>query len=233
VLEEPDGGAGSEELSLTIEGVAARERGEDAFDLIIKTSRGELAAVLHPCEGESGAAIYVGGALGGFDGPAAAIYPRLARELAQASPGMTGLRLHYREPGEFEECVIDVLAGASFLRGIGAARLALVGHSFGAAVAIKAGELSEVVRGVAALSSQLYGTRSVQHLTPKSLLLAHGTADGILDCAASKDIYERAAEPKQLVLYDGADHSLLQCREELFGLLKTWLMDVAGPQVAQ
>ena len=128
--------------------------------------------------------IYVGGALGGFDGPAGGLYPKLAHELSRPG-GMTGLRLHYRQPGEFEECVLDVLGGVSFLRGVGAQRVVLVGHSFGAAVVIKAGELSDAVAGVAALSPQLYGTRMVERLAPRPLLLVHGTADQILNAEAS------------------------------------------------
>ena len=222
----------SEDLSgdaeIAIEAVAGRERPDGAFDLLIKTSRGEISGILHACEGEPAAALFLGGAMGGFDGPAGGLYARLAQELsARESGGLSGLRLHYREPGEFLECVLDALAGLSFLKGIGAQRVALVGHSFGAAVAIKAGGISDLACGVAALSSQLYGTRSVERLAPKSLLLAHGTADGVLDCAASRDIYERAREPKRLVLYEGADHSLAQCADELFELLREWLVEVA------
>jgi alpha-beta hydrolase superfamily lysophospholipase len=56
----------------------------------------------------------------------------------------------------------------------------------------------------------------------------HGTADGVLDYAASKDIYERAQEPKRLVLYDGADHSLASRADELFELLRAWLLETTG-----
>jgi dienelactone hydrolase len=225
--------AGPEDLSgdleLSIAGVASHEREDGALDLLIKTSRGDINAVMHPCEGESGAAIFVGGALGGLDGPANKIYARLAAALVapEAGAGLTSLRLHYREPGEFQEGVLDVLAGLSLLKGLGARRVALVGHSFGAAVVIKAGELSDLVSGVAALSPQLYGTRTVQRLSPKPLLLVHGTSDSILDCAASSDIYGRALEPKQIVLYEAADHSLASCADQLFELLSGWLVQVA------
>jgi hypothetical protein len=220
----------NDDLELSIQGVAARERADGAVDVSLNTSRGDLAGILHPCEGESGAAVFLGGALGGFDGPARGLYPRLAAALADPEEprGLTSLRLHYRRPGEFQECVLDVLGGLSFLKGIGARRVAIVGHSFGAAVAIKSGELSEQVTGVAALSSQLHGTHSVERLAPKSLLLVHGTADGILDCAASRDIYDRAQEPKRLVLYEGADHTLASCADELFELLRGWLVEVGG-----
>ena len=220
----------SGDLELAIRAVAARERPDGALDLSINSTRGEIEGILHPCEGQPGAAIFVGGALGGLDGPAGGLYARLGEQLAhpEAGPGLSSLRLHYRRPGDFEECVLDVLGGVSVMKAIGARRVALVGHSFGGAVAIKAGELSELACGVAALSSQIHGTRTVERLSPKPLLLAHGAADGVLDCAASRDIYERALEPKRLVLYEGAGHSLTQCAEELFALLQAWLSEVAA-----
>jgi alpha-beta hydrolase superfamily lysophospholipase len=113
----------------------------------------------------------------------------------------------------------------SLLRGFGATGgIALVGHSFGAAVVIKAGELSPAVAGVAALSSQLYGTQTVNQLA-KPLLLVHGMRDGVLDHAASEDIHRRASEPKRLVLYAEADHSLRQAAGALEELLAQWLPD--------
>ena len=214
----------SGDLELSILGVAGKERPDGAVDININSTRGEINGILHTCEGEPGAVIYVGGALGGFDGPAGGLYPKLAHELTSPG-GMTGLRLHYRQPGEFEECVLDVLGGVSFLRGVGAQRVVLVGHSFGAAVVIKAGELSDAVAGVAALSPQLYGTRTVERLAPRPLLIVHGTADKILDAEASKDIYSRAKEPKRLELYEGAGHGLGSCAEELFELVKGWLLE--------
>ncbi len=214
----------SGELELSILGVAGKERPDGAIDVNINTTRGEINGILHTCEGEPGAVIYVGGALGGLEGPADGLYPRLAHELSRPG-GMTGLRLHYRKPGAFEECVLDVLGGVSFLRGVGAQRVVLVGHSFGAAVVIKAGELSDAVVGVAALSPQLYGTRTVERLAPRPLLLVHGTADQILDAEASRDIYARAKEPKRLELYDGAGHGLGSCAEELYELAKGWLLE--------
>jgi len=223
-----DTGADSQDLELSIEGVAAHPEPDGNLRVLIATSRGEIRAVLHPCGEHPGAAIYVGGALGGFEGPANESYPRLANRLR---PSLSGLRVHYRHPGEFEECVLDVLAGVSFLRGFGAGRIALVGHSFGGAVVIKAGELSDAVAGVAALSPQLYGTRTVERLA-KPLLLVHGMRDGVLDHMASEDIHARALEPKRLVLYAEADHSLAQSADDLDELLAGWLVDIAGDRPA-
>lgn len=211
-----------EDLQLAIERVAAHPEPDGTLRVLLQTTRGEIRAILHPCADHPGAVIYVGGAMGGFQGPAGELYPRLAERLR---PRLSGLRLHYRQPNVLEECVLDVLAGVSFLRGVGAGEVALVGHSFGAAVVIKAGELSDGVAAVAALSPQTYGTRTVERLG-KPLLLVHGMQDDVLAHAASEDIYARAEEPKRIVLYAEATHSLKECAVELEELLAEWLPSV-------
>jgi len=222
--DEPAESGADEDLELSIQTVAAHPEPDGNLRVLIATTRGEIRAMLHPCGDAPGAVIYVGGAMGGFEGPASGLYGRLAGRLRDR---MSGLRIHYRQPGEFMECVLDVLAGVSFLRGFGAGPIALVGHSFGGAVVIKAGELSDAVAGVAALSSQLYGTRTVERLG-KPLLVVHGMRDAILDHAASEDIHARAAEPKRLVLYADADHLLTQVADELDELLASWLIERVG-----
>jgi len=213
-----------DDLELEITQVAGHPEADGNMRLLIGTTRGEIRGVLHPCATAPGGVIYVGGAMGGFEGPARDLYGRLADRLR---PQLSGLRIHYRQPGVFEECVVDVLAGVSFLRGVGVGDIALVGHSFGGAVVIKAGELSAEVTGVAALSPQLYGTRTVERLG-KPLLLVHGMRDGILDHAASEDIHARARDPKRLVLYAEGDHMLTQCAGDVEELLAAWLPPVAG-----
>lgn len=214
---EQDGG----DLELRITGVAVQPHEDGAYLTRLGTTRGEISAVLHPHEGGTGAVIFVGGAMGGLDGPADHLYARLAPRLLDE--GVTSLRVEYRKPGEFFECVLDTLGGMSFLTGIGARRVVLVGHSFGGAVVIKAGELSNAVTAVAAMSSQLYGADNVQRLAPKALLLVHGDADDVLDAEASQLIYDRAGEPKQIVIYPEAGHGLLEAREEVFDLLLEWI----------
>lgn len=219
---EDDDAPPSGDLELSITNVAAHPEPDGNLRVLIGTSRGEIRGILHPCATEPAAVIYVGGAMGGFEGPANDLYGRLADRLR---PRMSGLRLHYRHPNELEECVLDVLAGVSFLRGVGATGgIALVGHSFGGAVVIKAGEIAPAVVGVAALSPQLHGTRTV-HQLGKPLLLVHGMRDGVLDHAASEDIHARALEPKRIVLYAEADHSLSQAAVEVEELLASWLTE--------
>lgn len=209
------------ELELRILQAAAQDNQDGSFRVVLRTSRGEIFAILTPVEGGTGAAVFVGGAGGGFDGPAGGIYAGLAPSLAEA--GVSSLRLDYRYPEQFQECVLDALAGVSFLRGIGAERVALVGHSQGGGVVIRAASLSDSVVAVAALSSQLHGTEAVETIAPRPLLLVHGMDDQVLEATASQIIFDRAREPKELVLYQAAGHSLAQCRDELFALLSGWI----------
>ncbi len=217
-----DEGFAEPDLELAILEVAAQPSDEEegAFRIAIRTSRGEIACVLTPCEGEDGAVVMVGGAYGGLNGPADSVYARLAEPLTRS--GLSTLRVHYRLPDVFAECVLDVLASVSFLKGIGARRIGLVGHSFGGAVAIKSAQISDLVVAVVAMSPQLYGTRQVEQMS-KPLLLVHGMEDQVLEMVASQDIYDRANEPKEIVLLPETGHSLIQAKDRVYDLLLDWL----------
>jgi pimeloyl-ACP methyl ester carboxylesterase len=203
---------------LQVRGMPPDETGAMRVQLV--TTRGNIEGILHVVEGGTGAVICVGGAMGGLDGPADRLYARLPAGLAAHS--ISVLRLDYRQPNVFEECVADVLAGCSFLKGIGALSIALVGHSFGGAVVIKAGELAPIVAAVCSLSPQLFGTRQVENLE-RPLLLVHGAADTILDHEASEDIYRRANDPRQIVLLADTGHSLARSKQKVEALLLEWL----------
>lgn len=73
---------------------------------------------------------------------------------------------------------------------------------------ISAGAESDKVIGVATVASQTYGTDAVGALSPRSLLLLHGTADQCLRDHCSKQLYRQAREPKKIILFDGDDHGL-------------------------
>ena len=210
-------------LTLQVHRVSAEPQAADQYAITLHTSRGDIAGVLHAREGLTAAVVWVGGASGGLDGPADAIYPALGEALVKE--GVASLRLDYRAPNHLVECTLDALAGVSFLGGIGAESLGLVGHSFGGAVAIAAGVHSPSVKAVAALSSQTYGATDVALLAPRPLLLVHGLEDTRLPPACSEQIFRWARQPKDLVLIPGAGHGLRQCRQQLFDLLKGWLVD--------
>lgn len=227
-----DDEAGPEtELELSILQAAVAPEPDGAYRFLLRTTRGDITGLLHVCEGEPGAAVLFGGASGGLEGPAGGLYARLSPALLEA--GVSALRLDYRQPGDFDECLLDVLGALSFLKGIGAEHAVLVGHSFGGAVAIRAAEFSPLVSGVAALSSQLHGTENVAGIAPRPLLLVHGMDDQVLEATASEIIYQRAAEPKRLVLYADAGHALMQCGDELFELLREWIPQHARPAIGR
>ena len=219
-------GSNADELELSIKGVRTLEGDEPGeIKVDLNTTRGVIETFLRPVEGKTGCAIFVGGAAGGVDGPANRVYVRLAGELA--TKGVSSLRVRYRDAGEFEECVMDALAACSFLRGIGGDRAVIVGHSFGGAVAIKAGELGDLISAVVAMSSQRFGTQDVERLE-KPLLLIHGSNDDVLDRAASDDIFGRAREPKRLVILEGAGHGLREAAGDVFNILNDFVSREVG-----
>jgi dienelactone hydrolase len=136
---------------------------------------------------------------------------------------VSSLRLCYRHPNVLPECALDVLAGVVYLTQGGAQPMVLVGHSFGGAVVITAGALHEHVAGVVALAPQTYGARLAGQLAPRPLLVVHGKADTRLPYTCGVQIYDWAQEPKQLVLYEGAEHRLDECAAELDQLLTQWI----------
>ncbi|HJU11640.1 MAG TPA: hypothetical protein VJ728_12225 [Candidatus Binataceae bacterium] len=209
-----------DDLQLRILGVERGDEVAGARKFLIRTSRGEIPIIVHTAENASRVALCVCGAIGGFDGPAM-LYPRLG--LTMPHTGYAIARMNYRYPNEFDECVLDILGALTFVGSMGHERAALIGHSFGGAVVINAGTLSPLVTTVVAISSQLAGAHVVSELAPKPLLLIHGTADRILPDECSRMLYERAREPKELKLFDGADHRLTSHGDELFTTVQEWL----------
>lgn len=211
---------GDDHLELRIVGVELAEEIAGARQMSLRTTSGAIPIVLHATAGATRAAICVSGALGGLDGPAM-LYARMGAQMPQR--GITVARVDYRAPNDFAECLLDALAAVAFLKGTGYQRAALVGHSFGGAVAINAGTLNPIVTAVVAISSQLAGAQVVNELAPKPLLLIHGTADEIIPPRASELIFERAGEPRQLELIEGGDHRLRGFGDRLLDLAGAWL----------
>ncbi|HEU0175017.1 MAG TPA: alpha/beta hydrolase [Blastocatellia bacterium] len=171
----------------------------------IHTPEGVIKGMLHKAEGSRSAMIMVGDADGGLDGPAG-LYESLAEQLQKA--GIMALRIDYREPNDLRESIYDVLAGVEAVRQQGAERVALLGWSFGGAVVITAGVASDLVVGVATIACQNFGAEMASDLSPKSLLIMHGTEDPETPDQYSRNLYARAHQPKELVLYSGGDHDL-------------------------
>jgi hypothetical protein len=195
--------------------------GESGESVLLRTDRGDIQALRHPAPAAQHGVIWVGGARGGFGRPGQGAYARLAEALRQAR--ITSLRLCYRHPNVLPECALDILAGIAALQQDGVQRVVLVGHSFGGAVVITAGAVHEHVAGVVALAPQTYGARLAGRLAPRPLLVVHGKADTPLPYTCGVQIYDWSREPKQLVLYEGAEHRLDECAESLGQLLTQWI----------
>lgn len=191
--------------------------------------RGPVRGIYHRAPNPRGGVIWLGGFDGGFDGPAGGIYRTLAQALVRH--GIASLRLDFRvkgSPGNLGEAIFDAEQGIAFLQEQGILGAALVGHSFGGAVAIAAGVRNAAVAGVVTLSAQTAGAQEVERLSPRPILLIHGAEDRRLPPFLSQYLYGRAGEPKELVILPGVRHSLRQRRRELGQLLTAWLVRLFG-----
>jgi dienelactone hydrolase len=119
-----------------------------------------------------------------------------------------------------------MLAACDVLHHEGVDRVVLLGWSFGGAVVITAGAMSDLVVGVATVASQTHGADAVASLSPKSLLLVHGTADTTLPDSCSRQLYAEAGEPKKLVLYPGDNHVIEHHAADMLDTLYRWSLDL-------
>jgi len=212
-------------------GVSRGQNEGKSIPIQLQTSRGDIRADYYPATSNGAptkmGVVWVEGAGGhGPEGPPETIYPPVCERLQRK--GIAGLRLHYRRPGFTVHCVLDALCGIAFLQSEGIDRVALVGHSFGGAVVISAGALSPVVRAVVPMSSQTEDTELASRVSPRPMLLIHGTSDSTLPSSCSEEIYEEAKEPKELRLFRGAGHDLFAVRDDVIDLLVTWIPEQLG-----
>lgn len=203
-----------------------KARGDGFRRITLRTARGRIETRLYAEPDAASATLLVGGSGGGFDSPACNLYGVLGAELPAA--GIACLRLRYRDPTDLDGSVYDAKAGLRFLVGqVGAGRLGVVGHSLGGAVAITAGVAAQVTT-VVTLSTQSYGTETVDDLAPRPILLIHGTADEVLPPGCSVVTWRRARPPKELRLINGARHVLDEAAGEVHDLVRAWLVRHLG-----
>ena len=177
------------------------------------TNRGEFSGIIHRAKESTRAVIFVCGARGGFVGPGPESYAHLSERFLDE--GITSLRIDYRLPNDLLECALDLMVGAGHLNDIGYGPVVVVGHSFGGAVVIAAGATSPTSRGsypspapdlpgrygrATGATQAACGPRQGRY--PPSLLL----------CPADLRMGQGT---KELVLFEGAEHRLEECRDEL------------------
>lgn len=197
----------------------------EVYDLVeIETDRGTTVCHYYAAKEARNGVVMVGGAGGEFDTPARGLYPRLAQDLR--NDRISTVRVHCRSPTSLVESVVDTVLGMNFLKSQGISAIGLVGYSFGGAVAIQAAG-DPAVRAVVAVAVAVAVAATWPVAGPPgdaALLLLHGDADTVVSPRSSEEIYRRAREPKRLVIYEGAGHTLDEEVEGLDVEVKAWLL---------
>lgn len=189
----------------------------------LQTDRGKITCRFYSVDETSLGAIYVGGVGGGFDTPANDLYPYLSKKLKLE--GISSLRIRFRNPRSVEESVHDVLAGLKFLESEGINKIALVGHSLGGAAVIQAAALSKSVKTVVTLATQSYGADNVSDISAdSSILLIHGLADPVLPSYCSKQVFDIAHDPKQIITLPNNGHCLDESAEDVHEIVYKWIL---------
>ncbi len=196
----------------------------EAYEIVeIETDRGTTTCRYYEAEGARNGVVMVGGTGGGFDTPGRELYPRLAKDLK--NDRISALRVQYRHPNDLVESAVDTILGTRYLESRDVSAIGLVGHSLGGAVVIQAAANDPAVRVVVTISTQTDGTEPVAGLAGRAaILLIHGDADPVLPHRSSEEVYRRAHEPKRLVIYEGAGHTLDEVAESLYVDVKAWLL---------
>ena len=213
-----------EQRELVISDVHIGPIHEGYYPLTLVTNAGNIACRYYQAPNARRGVIWAGCAAGGWGSPAKGLYPRLCHELM--GRGISSLWVCYRHPTELAESAVDVVAGIDYFHRDGVDVVALVGHSFGAAVVVQAAAVAPAVRTVVALATQCPGAELVSQLAPGcSILLIHGVDDHILPPYCSEHVYSLAHEPKRLILYPMAGHSLDEVAEEVRDVVRDWIVE--------
>jgi hypothetical protein len=165
------------------------------------------------------AVVLVGTATQSFDSPAQNLYLRLAESLKR--DGVTALHVALCNAENLHEAIHDVRHGIQYLCGLGSKTVMLVGYDRGAAAVLHASMQESCVLGVVAIAAADPGG-NLQSSRP--LLVIYGGNDAVTGASPSQQIYERAAEPKELRVIAGAGHSLEEAADELHHIVFGWLV---------
>lgn len=191
--------------------------------LEVFTMRGLLTVIWHGDPDAEAAVVLGGGAMGGMLGPADGFYHWLGEELAAPGSGIGVLRVGWRRPNDIDLCTLDMLAVADLAARAGAKRFVTGGHSFGGAVAVRAGvAMGEWTRGVVTFATQSAGCEDAGGLTAP-LRAYHGDRDELLPVMASEVVCHLAGGDTELVVCEGSGHLLSEAGERLRADVPTWI----------
>jgi fermentation-respiration switch protein FrsA (DUF1100 family) len=191
--------------------------------LEVFTMRGLLTVLWHGDVDAPSVAVVGGGAMGGLLGPADGLYHWLGEELGAAGSGIGVVRVGWRRPNDIDLCTLDMLAAADLAARAGAVRFVTGGHSFGGAIAVRAGmAMGEWTRGVVTFATQSAGCEEAAGLTAP-LLAFHGDRDELLPMMASQAVSELVGGPAEVRVCEGAGHLLTEAGDRLRAEVPAWI----------
>jgi hypothetical protein len=193
--------------------------------LEVFTMRGLLTVLWHGDPDAPAAVVLGGGAMGGMLGPADGLYQWLGDEMAAPGSGIGVLRVGWRRPNDLDLCTLDMLAVCDLAARAGADRFVTGGHSFGGAIAVRAGvAIGEWTRGVVTFATQSAGCEEAEGLVAP-LRAYHGDRDELLPVFASEAVCHLVGGPADLVVCPGAGHLLSEAGEQLRDEVPGWIRD--------
>ncbi len=193
--------------------------------LEVFTMRGLLTVLWHGEPDAEAAVVLGGGAMGGLLGPADGLYHWLGEELAAIGSGIGVLRVGWRRPNDLDLCTLDLLAAADLAARAGAMRFITGGHSFGGAIAVRAGvAMGDWTCGVVTFATQSAGCEGAGELSGP-LLAFHGDRDELLPVMASEVVGELVGGPSEVRVCAGAGHLLTEAADRLRVEVPAWIRE--------
>jgi alpha/beta superfamily hydrolase len=210
-------------LEMTINGYdVGTVSSEGYYPITLKTSRGIVECRYYAASSRDKAVVFAGGQEGGWDTPVRnMLYPALSHNLSRN--GINCLRIKYRFPMHLAECILDTLAGITFLNQDGIHNVGLVGYGTGGPVVIQAAASSPQVSTVVSIGTNVFGSDASGFRSNQSLLFLHGTKDEVVPVGSLGLTFRNAHDPKKVILYSGARHKLDEVAPEVFATVKEWL----------
>ena len=191
----------------------------------IFTLRGLLTVLWHGDPDAPSVVVLGGGAMGGLLGPADGLYHWLGEELAAHGSGIGVLRVGWRRPNDLGLCTLDMLAVADLAARTGALAFVTGGHSFGGAIAVRAGAaMSDWTKGVVTFATQSAGCEEAGALTAP-LLAFHGDGDELLPLVSSEVVCQLAGGETELVVCPGTGHLMTEAGDLMRARVPEWIRE--------
>ena len=207
-------------------GVLAKSDGElsETSRLVeIYTMEGLLQILWHGAPDAHDVVLMCGGAMGGMLGPGRSLYLEFGLELA--AEGRAAMVVGYRKPGDLTRSMLDTCAAADLALRNGAQRFAILGHSFGGAVAIQAAStFAAHTVGVITYATQSAGCEEAARIGDTPLLLLHGERDSILG-PENSTMVKNLAGTGEVRLFPDTDHLMAEAADEIAEITGTWIRE--------